>query len=380
MRINPILERLGANPMAALHEKARAMAEAGPILDFTVGDPREPTPPSVVDALHAAVGPTSHYPLAAGLPQARRAVADYVKRRLGVSVDPDTQVVITGGSKEAVFHTPAALCESGSGAVAICPSPGYAPYERGALHAGITAHLVPLSGDFILRVDDVDDTTWERAGILWTNYPHNPSGAVITEPDLLALMGKASDSDCWFAADECYLDLYEGAPPISALQYADSHLTGVLSYLSNSKRDGMTGYRAGAIVGDAKAIAAIRTLKQVAGTTPPEFVQEAAIAGWSSDTHVGERNATFTEKRRLLRRAFDDAGFEVVGSTAGLYLWVRVDDDVEVADRLMANRIMVTPGRVFGPGGEGHIRLALVPTIEECDRATEEIRACLTSN
>ena len=380
MRINPILERLGANPMASLHEKARAMAADGPLLDFTVGDPREPTPPAIVAALHSAVGPTSQYPLAAGLPQARRAVADYVYRRLGVEVDPDTQVVITGGSKEAVFHTPAALCESGSDAVAICPTPGYTPYERGALHAGIAAHLVTLGGDFVLRVDDVDQETWQRAEILWTNYPHNPSGAVISEPGLRSLMEQAAASDCWFAADECYLDIHEGPRPISALQYADPNLTGVLSYLSNSKRDGMTGYRAGAVVGDARAIAAIRTLKQVAGTTPPEFVQEAAIAGWTTDAHVDERNATFTEKRRLLRRAFDEAGLEVVGSTAGLYLWVRVDDDVEIADKLMASRIMVTPGRVFGPGGEGHIRLALVPTIEECDRATEEIRACLTSN
>ncbi|UCG39881.1 MAG: aminotransferase class I/II-fold pyridoxal phosphate-dependent enzyme [Acidimicrobiia bacterium] len=378
MRVNPILERLGANPMAALHERARALAADGPVLDFTVGDPREATPPVVPAALRDAVPAVSQYPVAAGLPGARRAAADYVERRTGVAVDPDTQVLITGGSKEAVFHTPTALCEIGSDAVAICPTPGYTPYERGALHAGITPHLHPLSGDFVLRPDDLDSELWDRAEILWTNYPHNPSGAVMGERDLRALMERAREEDCWFAADECYLDVYEGAPPLSALQFADEGLTGVLSYLSNSKRDGMTGYRSGAVVGDARAIEAMRKLKQVAGTTPPEFVQEAAIAAWSTDDHVGERNEAFARKRAILRSAFEGLGYEVVASEAGLYLWVAVDDDQAIADRLLASRILVTPGRVFGPGGEGHIRLALVPTIDACTHASEEIRRCLT--
>lgn len=377
MRINPILDRLGENPMAALHERARAAA--GPILDFTVGDPREPTPASIRNALRAAVPATSQYPLAAGLRQAREAVAEYVRRRLGVEVDPESHVIITGGSKEAVFHLPAALCEPGGEAIVICPTPGYLPCARGALHAGVTPHLPALSGDFILRPDDIGEDVWDRAEILWTNYPHNPSGAVITESALRALMVRAADHDCWFAADECYLDVYEEDPPISALQLADGDLTGVLSFLSNSKRDGMTGYRVGAVVGDARAIEAMRRLKQVAGTTPPEFVQEAAIAGWSDDRHVVERNAVFAAKRRILGPVFEAAGFHVVGSTAGLYLWVDVGDDLGVSDRLLEGGIMVTPGRVFGPGGEGHIRLALVPTIDECVRATEEIRQCLTS-
>lgn len=378
MRVNPILERLGANPMASLHERARALAEDGPILDFTVGDPREATPPVVPEALHGAVPEVSQYPVAAGTGPARQSVADYVERRTGVEVDPDTQVLITGGSKEAVFHTPAALCEVGSDAIAVCPSPGYAPYERGALHAGITPHLHPLSGDFVLRPGDLGPETWDRAELLWANYPHNPSGAVIGEHDLRSLMDRAREADCWFAADECYLDVYEGAPPLSALQFADTGLTGVLSYLSNSKRDGMTGYRSGAVVGDARAIEAMRKLKQVAGTTPPEFVQEAAIAAWSTSDHVAERNATFARKRAILRSAFEDLGYEVVASEAGLYLWVAVGDEQAVADRLLASRILVTPGSVFGPGGEGHIRLALVPTIEVCTHANEEIRRCLT--
>ncbi len=379
MRVNPILERLGANPMAALHEQARALAEEGPVLDFTVGDPREPTPGPIVDALRSAVPAVSQYPVAAGLRRARVAVADYVQRRLGVEVDPDRHVLISGGSKEAVFHTPAALCAPGSDALAICPMPGYTPYERGALHAGITAHLHPLSGDFVLRPGDLSDEVWDRAEILWTNYPHNPSGAVIGDHDLRALMARAAGADCWFAADECYLDVYEDAPPRSALEFADDEFTGVLSYLSNSKRDGMTGYRSGAVVGDARAIEAMRKLKQVAGTTPPEFVQEAAVAAWASDDHVAERNRAFSAKRAILRSAFEGLGYEVVASTAGLYMWVAVEDDVATANRLLASRILVTPGRVFGPGGEGHIRLALVPTIDECTRANEEIRRCLTN-
>ncbi len=165
---------------------------------------------------------------------------------------------------------------------------------------------------------------------------------------------------------------------MSVLEAAGSGAAGVLSYLSLSKRSGMTGYRSGAIVGDPEAIATLVSLRTSTGTAPPEFTQAAAAAAWADDGHVAERRAVFAAKRAVLRRAFERLGLEVVSSRAGLYLWVRVDDDVETAARLLGEGVVVSPGRTFGPGGEGHIRLALVPALDECDEAGEAVIRCLS--
>ncbi len=155
-------------------------------------------------------------------------------------------------------------------------------------------------------------------------------------------------------------------------------MEGALAYFSCSKRSGMTGYRSGAIVGDPAAIAALRTLRSSVGVASPEFVQEAAAAAWSDDDHAADRRRVFAEKRRVLRSGLEKAGIRVVGSDAGLYLWVAVDDDVDATRRLLDEGVVVSPGRAFGPGGEGHIRMALVPTVEECAAAVEVVTKCLT--
>jgi aspartate/methionine/tyrosine aminotransferase len=379
MRLNPVVTELGPNPMAAIHERARALSEEGPLLDFSVGDPDEPTPDVARDALVAAIGPTSSYPVAAGTRPTRLAVADYVQRRFGRPVDADRHVIITAGSKEAVFHLPMVVAEPRGGAV-LHPTPGYSVYGRGAALAGLEARPYRLSGDFSVDAALLEATGWDGVRLAWVNSPHNPAGTVIERTELRRIAEAAAAAGAWLASDECYADVYEGEPPPSVLDAADADLTGVVALFSSSKRDGMTGYRVGAMVGDPHLIEAMRVLKQAAGTVPPAFVQAAAAAAWSTDEHVGPRNQAFADKRTVLARAFDLPGFEVVGSRAGLYLWVRVPDEVGVVDRLLAAGVVVTPGRAFGPGGEGHIRLALVPTVSECERAAEEIRACLTAS
>ena len=140
----------------------------------------------------------------------------------------------------------------------------------------------------------------------------------------------------------------------------------------------MTGYRSGAIVGDAAAIASLKRLRTTTGTASPEFVQAAAIAAWSDDDHVARRRETFARKRRILRRAFAELGMDVVASQAGLYMWVKVDDDMGTTDRLLEEGVVVSPGRFFGTGGEGYLRLALVPTLDECEQAVEVLVKCLS--
>ena len=290
----PSSQGLGENPIAQVHQRARARRDAGlPLVDFSIGDPREATPEFIPEALRAAVPVVSQYPLAVGIPEVRAAVADYVARRFGVTIDPATQVIPTSGSKEAVFSTPLAFVERAAADTVVYGSPGYPVYERGAKFAGATAHPVTLSGDFVLRASDVTDDVWERTALVWVCTPHNPTGAVTSHSELAELWQTCRTHKRIAALRRGYADVYEpGSYPERATVLVAGRrddLEGVLAYLSLSKRSGMTGYRSGAIVGDADAISALRGLRTMTGTVPAEFVQAAAVAAWSDDEHAAKR-------------------------------------------------------------------------------------------
>jgi len=384
MRLNPVLTEFGEYPIATLQRRVADRRAAGlPVIDFSVGDPQEPTPAFIAEALRAAVPAVSQYPPTAGTPKLRSAVADYVERRFAVAIDPATQVIPTSGSKEAIFSTPLAFVDRDAGAAVAFPSPGYPVYGRGARFAGAALAPIVLGSDFILNAASLPDDVWTESALLWICTPHNPSGAVTTTNDLEGLWDAALGSDTLLCSDECYADVYEekvfpSGPP-SLLQVTGAEAEGVLVYLSLSKRSGMTGYRSGAVVGDAEAIAALKMLRTTTGTASPEFVQQAAVAAWGDDEHAAERRAVFAAKRAILRSALSDVGLDVVASNAGLYMWVDVSDDLEFTDRLLEAGIVVSPGSFFGAGGEGHVRLALVPTVEECHHAADQLRRVLAS-
>jgi len=380
MKVNPVLLALAPNQIGLLQELARRRRAAGErVLDFSIGDPLEPTPPFIPEALRRAVPSVSQYPTTPGLPELREAVAGYVKRRFGVEVDPGTQVLPTSGAKEAIFSSALAFVDRLRGDLVAWPTPGYPIYEKGAVLAGAEPRLVRLGPDFVFRADDLAEDEWARAAMVWVCSPHNPAGSVTSRSELEELMAAARKGEAWLCSDECYADLYENDPPTSVLEVAGPTSTGALSFLSLSKRSGMTGYRSGVIVGDAEAIRCLKRLRGYTGTASPEFVQRAAIAAWNDDDHVVERREIFRQKRAILREAFEASGMTVVGSVAGIYLWVAVPDDVEIANQLLEENILLTPGRAFGPGGEGYVRLALVPTVDECDEAAARLSKCLAN-
>lgn len=379
VRLNPVLEQLGAYSIAAVQERARSMRAAGvPLVDFSIGDPREPTPSFIREAMKDAVPDVSQYPTVGGLVVLREAITAYVLRRFGVTVDPETEVLPTTGSKEAIFSAPLAFIDRSAGDGVIWPTPGYPIYERGSLLAGAKPFPIVLSGDYVFRPDDVSDEAWRQARMAWVCTPHNPAGAVMSLSDLASFHSRAAASDVLVCSDECYADLYDGVPPHSMLEVGGT--SNVLIFLSLSKRSGMTGYRSGAIVGDGDAIAALKSLRAGTGTAPQEFIQAAAAAAWSDDDHAAQRRAIFKEKRAIIGQAFAQLGYPTVASEAGLYLWIKVADDVAMTDQLLGHGVVVSPGRAFGQGGEGHIRLALVPTIEECREAVKVVQECLTKN
>ena len=374
---NPALERLGGYPLARLQDLANELrADGQPLADFSIGDPDEPTPPFIRDALRDAVGEVSRYPTAAGRPELRRAVAAWLEARHGVAVDPDEHVLPTAGSKEAIFHLPLAVLDpDGPRRAVLWGDPGYPVYERGALFAGGRSDPVTLTheGGWTLDLAEVASERLAAACIAWVNHPHNPTGATIDLDGYRRQVAIAREHDLLLCSDECYQEVWFDTPPPSVLEACDGDLTGVLAFVSLSKRSGMTGYRSGAVIGDPELIRRLRLLRPNIGTASPDFVQAAATAAWRDQTHVDARRAVFSAKRDVLLGFLREAGIEVSGSQATFYVWFRAPggDDAAYAEALLKERIVASPGRAFGPGGEGWLRLALVPTVEGCRDAVE---------
>ena len=355
--------------------KAKALAAGRPIIDFGVGDPREETPAFIRQAVKDAIEPTSSYPRAAGLPELRGAIASWVERRFGTALDPDVHVLPTLGSKEPIFSLAQSLLDPEGGKhLVTVTSPGYTIPERGARFAGGDVARLSLTeaNDFLPDLNAVDASTWGRTAVLWLNYPNNPTGATAPLAFLKAAADHCRSHDVLLASDEAYSELwFDGDQPASALQAGD--LTNVLVFHTLSKRSSMTGYRSGFVAGDPEMIAAMRALRPSTGVTPQEFVQRASVAAWNDESHVEEVRGVYARKRKVFLDLFASRGIRVAGSAATFYLWVAVPGDMSSLDwsiRLLDDAdAIVAPGSFFGPEGEGYVRMAMVPTIEECERA-----------
>ncbi len=372
MRLNPVLAATGTYPFVRLTEaKRRAQAQrAEPLIDFGLGEPREETPRFIREAL--VPEPVSTYPLAEGLPELRTAAAGWVGRRFGATVDPATELVPTLGAKEAVFS----LAQVVDGAVGVT-TPGYPVAERGARFAGREVVPLPLRAEHGW-LPDLDAIPFARLGLLWVNSPNNPTAAVAPLDWLAELHARCRAHDVVLAADEAYAELWfdPAPPPPSALQLPDR--TGVLAFHTLSKRSSMPGYRSGFVAGDPELVGALKRFRPNTGTAPPTFVQRASVVAWDDDAHVAEIRARYGRKRAVLLPALRAAGLEPAGGDASFFLWLRVatgETDEALAARLLAEHgIVVAPGAYLGPAGEGHVRVALVPTIEQCERAAAILR------
>jgi acetylornithine aminotransferase len=368
---NPVLGAIRKNLMVELDERRRALAAGGKrLFDFGLGDPREPTPEFVREALRGGVPAVSQYPSAFGSIALRRAAASYLRRRFGVTVDPESQVLACAGAKEAIFHLPLAFAGDPARRKVVIPDPGYPTYEVGARFAGLEPVLVPLRARrrFLLDPEDVGEEILRETLVFWVSYPHNPTGAVAPRDYLRRVGDAAREYGFVVASDECYADVYFGAPPSSMLEV---QVENVVAIHSCSKRSGMTGYRSGFIAGDPDLVATLRKLRSHPGVASAEFVAPAAIAAWSEDAHAAERREIFRAKRDRFLRFFAEHGLEADASEATLYLWVKVpagETSGGYARRLLEEGIVVAPGTAFG-AGEGYVRVALVPTLAECEEA-----------
>jgi succinyldiaminopimelate transaminase len=375
--LSPVLAAVGTYPFVRLEEAKRRVAARGvELIDFGVGDPRERTPSIIREALLASVDETSKYPLAEGLPELRRAIADWVRRRFGVRLDPARQIIPTLGSKEAIFSLAQVVVDRDGGRhVVAFTEPGYPVYERGARFAGAETLALPLleENGFLPELSGLD---LDRLALLWLNYPNNPTGTVAPREFLEEAAALARENDFVLAADEAYTELWFDEPPASALQVRS--LRNVIVFNTLSKRSSMTGYRSGFAAGDDAIVGAMRAFRPTVGTAPQEFVQRASIVAWGDEAHVEEARALYRAKREALLPVLERKRLRVAASRAGMYLWVEVDGGSEAfAERLLEHGIVVSPGSYFGPSGEGYVRFALVPDLDACRSAAEVLDGAL---
>jgi N-succinyldiaminopimelate aminotransferase len=372
--LSPTLRAQATYPFVRLNQiAAERRAEGLEVIDFGMGDPREPTDPAIIQALKNGVRERMGYPAAVGLSELREAIAAWARRRFGVELDPDRHIIPTLGSKEAIFSFAQVVLDVPSGRdTVVVTEPGYPVPGRGAAFAGARVVELPLREEhgFLPDLDAVTDDVWRRTALLWLNTPNNPTGAVAPRAFLGRLASLAREHGFVLASDEAYSELWFGEPPPSALELDD--WTNVVAFNTLSKRSSMTGFRSGFVAGDPSLVAALRQFRPNVGTAPQEFVQRASVVAWGDEEHVVRARETYRRKRDLLLGILRVRGLRDAGGPATMYLWIAVPDgetSESHAALLLDGGVLVTPGSYLGASGEGYVRYALVPTQDECARA-----------
>ncbi|MEO2068017.1 MAG: succinyldiaminopimelate transaminase [Desulfurobacteriaceae bacterium] len=371
--MNKRIKELKSYPMDRLVKAKENLKKQGKkIYDFGTGDPKEPTDPKIREAIINAIPEVSQYPTVKGRKDLREAISSWFMNRFHVFLDPEKEIIPTAGSKEAIFHFPLVFIDTDSHKKkVIFGTPAYPVYERGTLFAGGEPYPIKLEYEegFLLRLDKLPKSLLEETAIAWINYPHNPTGAVAPLSYLEETYGICQEFNIILCSDECYTEIYFEKPPHSLLEVGKK---GAVVFHSLSKRSGMTGYRSGFVAGDEEIIKTYLKYRSSFGVASQDFVQQAAKVAWSDEEHVEKRREIFRKKRDLFLDFFKKIGMEFLYPEATFYFWVKLPEGIDgktYALHLLEYGIVVSPGEFFGNGGEGFIRLALVPTLEECKEA-----------
>ncbi len=379
MRIAERVRTLPPYLFAAIEQQIAERRAAGiDVISLGIGDPDLPTPDHIVEALaEGARDPATHqYPSNQGEPRFREAVADFYATRFGVTLDPSEQIVPLLGAKEGIAHICQVLLDPGD--VALAADPGYPVYVNGPLLAdGIARHLplVPALG-FQPDLEAIPAETLERAKMLFVSYPNNPTGAVIEDDFFARLVAFAKAHDLVIVHDNAYADItFDGYVAPSFLATPGASEVGV-EVFSLSKSYNMTGWRAGAVVGDREVVDAYWRLKTNVDSGMFGAVQRAAVAALTgSQECVREMCRVYRRRRDLLVTALRAVGMRVDPPKGTIYLWVPVPDGYTSASFtqqvLEQADVVVTPGAAYGPSGEGYVRLSL--TVPD-DRLGEAVR------
>jgi LL-diaminopimelate aminotransferase len=342
------------------------------VINFSIGDPDIPTPDNVISKIcQTAADPANHrYPETFGLLELRQAIADWYKRRFNVILDPASEILPLQGSKEGIAHM--ALCYIDPGDIALVPDPSYPVYTGGTILAGGEVYNMPLlqKNRFLPDLNAIPADVLKKAKILWINYPNNPTGAIAEIDFFNNVVDFAKKHDLLVCHDGPYSEVaFDGYKPVSFLQAEGAKDVGV-EFHSLSKSYNMTGWRVGMVVGNAKAVQALNTVKSNLDSGIPQAIQYAAIEALNnSQDAIDKHNAIYQRRRDLVIEVLNDIGVEAKPPKAGLYIWAKVPEgytSIEFTNDLLDNLgIVVTPGTGYGANGEGYVRLSL--TIQDAN-------------
>ena len=359
--------------------KRKKLQEGVEVIDFGVGDPDLPTPHHVVEAMQKAVEKVERqkYPSYEGMPEFRESVANFYKRRKGVTLDPEKEVVALIGSKEGIAHLPLAFVNDGD--VVLVPDPGYPVYNSSTLLADGIPYEMPLREEtrFLPDLESIPNDIAKKAKIMFLNYPNNPTAATAPREFIKEVVDFCRDNRIILAHDAAYSEItFDGYYAPSFLEF-DEAFEVTIEFNSLSKTYNMTGWRVGFACGNSEILSGLLKVKTNVDSGVFEAVQEAAIAAMNGPDDVIEKNCEIYQKRRdLLVEGLKSAGFEVEKPLATFYVWVRVgESSIEFVKKLLDRTgIVATPGVGFGKSGEGFVRFALTRDESVIAEAVERLK------
>jgi LL-diaminopimelate aminotransferase len=381
-------ERLEAMPpymFAQLERRIEEKREQGvDVISLGIGDPDTPTFRYIVEAMRAAVGDpgAQKYPSNRGRAEFRRAFSDFYRQRFGVEIDPVSEVIPAIGAKECIYNLCFAFLDPGG--VALASDPGYPVYTGGPVLAGAEAHLLPLRPDlgFVPDLDAIPSEKLGAARLLFINYPNNPTGAVVPDGFFERVVELASEHEILVVHDNAYSETtYDGYFAPSFLATPGAKEVGV-EVFSLSKGYNMTGWRCAAILGNAEAIKTYWRLKTNVDSGLFEAVQLAGAAALRGPRkEVEEMCRIYARRRDLVVGALRDIGVEVEPPKGTIYIWAPVPEgqtSASFAELVLEEAaVVVSPGSMYGPSGEGFFRISLTTPDELLRAALQRLRAHL---
>ena len=365
----------------------------GPVVHMTIGEPKHAFPAWISDILNREIAGFGVYPPNEGTPELRGAISEWIKRRYGVAMDPETQVMAANGTREALYNVCMALVPEkvkGQRPIILMPNPFYQVYMIGAISVAAEPMFVPATREngYLPDYASLPPAVLNRTAAVYICSPANPQGSVASRAYWRTLIALAERYDFRIFADECYSEIYRGTePPVGALEVAaemKANPERVVVFHSLSKRSNLPGLRAGFIAGGPKSIAACKQLRAYSGAPIPLPLQRVAEAVWADEAHVVENRRLYGEKYALADEIFREVN-SYKGPDAGFFLWLPVEDGETAALKAWTETgVRVLPGAYLSQDddqgrnpGKGYVRVAMVAPKDEMQAGLIRLRDCL---
>ena len=350
------------------------------VISFGIGDPDIPTPKKVLDRLKKASNVPAHhrYPESEGLPEFRKAVADFYKSRFDVDLDYNNEIINLIGAKEGIAHAP--LCFIDPGDKALVPNPAYPVYEIGTMFAGGETVYVDLleKNNFLIDFTSIDTKLAKEAKMLWINYPNNPTGAIAHLNFFNEAVVFCKEFDIALMHDACYTEVtYDDYVAPSLLQIPEAKDISI-EFHSLSKTANMTGWRVGTAAGNPDLINALMRVKSNIDSGLSQAIQEMGIEALSlSKDWINANNEIYKKRRDKVVATLKEIGLDANAPKATLYIWTKIPNGYTSAsftEKLLEEvNVVVTPGSGYGTAGEGYIRLSLTIPDEQIDEGLKRL-------